>query len=1730
MEKLRKNRKQLRRALTAHCKKICDALNDGSCSDVSISGLLAMLEDKGNRLFLCDEEICKLIPDEEDLEQVFDEAEHYRELFLDTKNKCLAQNSNSHVQIQRSGEEADRNYKLPKLTLCEFDVSARQWLAFWGQYSRIHDDPSLPREDKFQYLLMSLKKGTKARAMVENFPPSADNYDKAVEVLTSRFGREETLIELYTRDLIQLVVNKPKSISDLYDNLNSKLKALSSLGVTSDRYAAMLLPLVESSLPVDLLKVWERSRNENLGSRMSLSVDASKLSDVLDSLIAFLEAEVLMNERVETAQKALVNLDVRSSTRAGQATVGTFLSQVNTNVRCILCSQEHVLQCCKDFLSMSVVERSNLVKRERLCFNCFRSNHAYFSCRDRNRCSRCQMRHSELICDEMKPKSGTEGDPKFKQSPTVSSCIAAVVSRKEVNLRTVCGFVCLGKIKKLVRILLDPGSQRSYIKSDLIESYPHVAVEIISQGVFGGQYHPARPRKIYEIMLSSRDGGFKAPIRVLAEATICPDVEKINDHSILKMLKNRGIELSDCNNDSVSPEIGLLIGQDFEGFFLTGKTEIFSCGIVAVETKLGWAAGGPVSTLNGTNHTVCNLNLNKFWSLDMLGIQDPVQVLTRQEVEDELQQEFDKSVKWTGERYQVKLPWRAGHPPLRDNLAQAVKRLTATSKKLENSGQLLNYNSVFKEWEESRIIEKCGRNEFDHFIPHRPVFKQGKPPRPVYDASKGGSGLNECLATGPNLLRKIPPLLTRFRLGKFGVSADIAKAFLMIEVEPADRKYLKFVWWDDISLKNICYYRFNRVLFGLVCSPFLLNATIHHHLENVSRHLDTANNLKESFYADDCLYSTETVEQLQKFVMEASETLREGGFELRDWVSNFENMRNGKIEHKVVGVPWNLKDDTLGVVMNFPKVIDIQHVTKRLILSVVSKLYDPLGMLAAVTLVPKRLLQEAWINKVPWDAPLPFELSQAFVTWVTQFNGTFCNVPRWLGIESTTKQSLHMFSDASATSYAACVFLRSESVGKVKVNFVISKAKLAPLPRTTMPRLELLGACIGVRLLQNVKEAFPSDIETHCWVDASIVLSWIKFDEPWNTFVGNRVREIRQFTSIEQWRHVPGNMNPSDILSRGSTMADLVKQDWWDGPHWLRRAPEEWPDGAVQLVDDALVERKKTTKTFVVISGGVSILKRFERISSYLRSVRVIAWILRAFGREYFTKQKSGILSTEEVMRAELLLLKMVQGESDLSEISTVKTYLGEDGLLRVAPRNATLCDSLIVLPANHSIIERLVMHEHCMSGHGGVGTTLCKLRERFWIIRGRICVKRVLKNCGKCRRFFAKAGVPPPAPLPDQRVDISAAVFENSAVDLFGPMMLRDGSKRWGVLFTCLVYRAVHLDMVKSLSTECFLMALRRFQARRTKLKFISSDRGTNFVGVQNLINAIDWDQVNDFMSSNRIIWRTHPGMSPWYNGVCERLVRLVKEILVRNVGQAALAEDELYTVLCECERVVNSRPLTYVSNEPDDWEPITPSSFLLEKPNSDINVVDIIENVNYSKRIRYVRRVREQLRDRFKKEYLNFLVFSGENVRERLLNVGDVVLIHSDQQKKVMWPLGRICELYSSKDGGKRVARVKTSTGELIRPLQRLYPLEGVNHVSGKAGVCQDVDKTDFNSDPSLNVSVTDETGACPDIDETALYNETALYDDPSVRSPTASVQCGPIIKTSKGRHVKRPVRLDL
>ena len=661
-----------------------------------------------------------------------------------------------------------------------------------------------------------------------------------------------------------------------------------------------------------------------------------------------------------------------------------------------------------------------------------------------------------------------------------------------------------------------------------------------------------------------------------------------------------GLDLADrCGTDIM--EIDMLIGLDNYWKLVTGKVIYEGEGPIAVQTKLGWVLCGPVPGLV-CQYTSCNIvstqlltvdvyvseesgqslddNVKKFWDLESLGIEQGMP---------DIYADFERQISFRKSRYEVNLPWKETHSTLPTHYELSLKRLTGLLTRLRQSPDILQqYGTVIKDQLKRGIVEvvdeRKPQNNLVHYLPHHPVVREDKSTtklRIVYNASvkSNGLSLNECLYAGPKFGQSIMDILLRFRTHHI---ADIEKAFIMISIAPHDRDVLRFLWIDDIRKERprVTAYRFTRVVFG-VSSPFLLNATIKHRIERY-RDVDpeSVKLFTQFIYVDDVTYGASDDDDTYELYAKSKKVLAEGGFNLRKFVSNSQRLQNrietseecnvingnsmndcrvveedktytkdvlGRTqtsqggEQKILGVRWNfVQDQPVFDLSELSVIVRTVEATKRHIVGIGSKFYDPLGFISPIKIQLKMLFQGLCLSKVGWNEPLTGELLHMLDSLVTSFSSVVITIPRcysWSIGKPSGKHSLFGFCDASSKAYAAVVYMRVETdVGNL-VEFVASKTRVSSAEGKTIPRLELLSALLLANLINSVFTALEHEVNfsvIDCFSDSRVALYWIKgIEKEWKPFVQNCVNEIRKLVKADCWHHCPGKENPADIPLRG---------------------------------------------------------------------------------------------------------------------------------------------------------------------------------------------------------------------------------------------------------------------------------------------------------------------------------------------------------------------------------------------------------------------------------------------------------------------------------------------------------------------------------------------------------------------------------------------------------------------
>lgn len=1430
--------------------------------------------------------------------------------------------------------------------------------------------------------------------------------------------------------------------------------------------------------------------------------------------------------------------------------------------KCHFCQKEHKLVSCKAIEQKPHKERLEFLKSKGLCFGCLLPGHMSKSCQKKLECQKCSLKHPTILHFASKPAEKTEQDQDKtlieNKLPSMDNqicgctragdaeCALAVVPVKVKSLK--------GNHVVQTYAFLDPGSSACFCSEDLMHDLKvtgrktHILLRTM------GQERPVSTNVVTGLEICGLEGDSYVTLpQVFSQKEIpvkkesIPRQKDIDGWPYLKEIRVREIEA----------DIGLLIGTNVPKALEPWKViNSKGNGPYAIKTVLGWVINGPLQkesvAKNEPEWTQVAVNrisvacledvMLRQMKLDFPEAQQAEKV--EMSVEDgRFMDSVSMSVQLVDGHYSIGLPLKEVDVKFPNNRVIAVQRAENLRRKFIRSEEFYqDYVKFMNDMLERGYAEKIPEDEVHNnedegrtwYIPHHGVYHPTKHKiRVVFDcaAKFQGISLNSQLLQGPDLTNSLIGVLLRFRQEPVAFMSDIEGMFHQVRVPAKDTNLLRFLWWPQGNHKQeLEEYRMVVHLFGATSSPSCANFALRRCAENHQERFspEASQTVMRNFYVDDCLKSVESEDKAVALIQEVRALCALGGFKVTKWISNSRTVLASVPEderatgvkdldldkdllpiERALGVQWCVESD----VLKFRVTIQKKVLTRRGLLSMVSSVYDPLGILSPIILPVKGILQELCMRKHGWDDDMPDSLVMQWEHWMAGLHQlSDLEVKRCVkahDLGRATSARLHHFADASEKGYGVCTYLvLKNEKHQAHCAFIMGKARVAPLKTVTIPRLELTAATVAAKMDKMVQAELDMDLEESVfWSDSTTVLRYIRNESArYRTFVANRITAIREQSRVSQWRYVGSSSNPADHASRGCTVEAFLKaSEWLSGPEFLLRPEDAWPDlpdGISQpLVNDLEV---KEAAVFTVVSENTedTVLKFIHHYSSWYRLKRAVAWLVKFKNTlKLLSQRRKEFLSTLEeksldhgrnkrelerkmaevkaslrvsppslhdVWEAELEIVRISQRTAFSNEIAMLeqgKLVSKSSPLYRLSP---VLQDNIVrvggrlnraVMPEeskNPAILAKgmhiapLILREiHEEVGHNGRNHMLSKLRQKFWIPKPHVVIRKILSQCVTCRRLHGAASGQIMADLPKERILPDEPPFTSVGVDYFGPFDIKRGRtslKRYGVIFTCLAVRAVHIEVASSLDTDSCIHALRRFVARRGQVSVIRSDNGTNFVGAERelrqAIQALDKERIEAEMMQKNIRWIFNPPSASHHGGVWERQIRSVRKILNSVVKQQTLDEEGLQTLMCEVEAIINSRPLTRVSDDPNDLEPLTPNHLLLLKTKPLIPPGVFDQKDTYSRRRwRQVQYMAELFWKRWTKEYLPDLQQRQKWLQPRRnVAVNDIVLVIDDSAPRSSWIMGRVIETIADSKGRVRQVQVKTSTNVLLRPITKL------------------------------------------------------------------------------------------
>ncbi|XP_055953025.1 uncharacterized protein LOC129988780 [Argiope bruennichi] len=709
-----------------------------------------------------------------------------------------------------------------------------------------------------------------------------------------------------------------------------------------------------------------------------------------------------------------------------------------------------------------------------------------------------------------------------------------IITPKFTHLQTARVYVIgpTGKTK-VTRCLLDGGSQSSFIHPNLIDflQLEITGSEKLNLQAFEYILTNTETRRKVKFIWSSIWSNSKINIQAF-ESSNTYAFHPSTPQPVSSFAHSQKLKLADPSDSLNDLPIEILIGADFYWTIVHTKSPIrLSATHVLIPTVFGWILSGNrsfttkayssvSSVLNISSETLVrdvDDHVRRFWDLETIGIktmQDKGMTIRNSEILSDFHNLFCK----VDGRRVVKLPWKPEVILSSNNYEIALKQFQILRNKLFTHSDLRDiYTEQMQNYIDNQHVELADNSPCNEsklfYLPHH-IVKKTKEWRIVFDASShtpGHPSLNDALEQGPNLLPEIFATLLRFRLHKFAITSDGRQAFLQLILDEEDRNCTRFLWFrtekdanGKIHLLNeILTYRFSRLPFGLTSSPFLLSATLR---ELANMHSDSyptaAKHLENNIFMDDFVMGVDTAEQATTLYQEMQDLMTQIGLPLAKWSTNSKNLQAiwelmdiiFKCNTQVLEINWNTKEDVFHTDINESVYQFAVPATKRLLLKIVSKLYDPLGLYVPAVVVGKILFQTTWLMGVQWDEILPPDIAASFNRWVSEISSlNKIHIPRWIGISATSHMSIHVFCDASEKAYGAALYICFTELNETKVRLVCSRKRLSPLKKVTLPRLVLLAALLGARLLHYFCKETGLDNQTSTlWSDSTVVLNWMR--------------------------------------------------------------------------------------------------------------------------------------------------------------------------------------------------------------------------------------------------------------------------------------------------------------------------------------------------------------------------------------------------------------------------------------------------------------------------------------------------------------------------------------------------------------------------------------------------------------------------------------------------------------
>ncbi|XP_036347063.1 uncharacterized protein LOC118756404, partial [Rhagoletis pomonella] len=933
--------------------------------------------------------------------------------------KCRAEPPTQPAATSASVSAAIR---LPKMDLPTFSGDSTDWVAFYDAFCSLVDTNTALSDGQKLHYLRSCLKGD-ALSIISGFKICDANYTEAWDLLKSRYKVMRVIVEAHLRaiaDVRKASGDTADAIKGVLDAIQQHIRELKALGRPVDFWDDWLVHNTVNKLAFETRKQWE----------LSLISDEPP---TFEQLTMFLEIRCRSLAMITAPAPQATTIKPTTYKYAAKSTKVFHAIPEQNPARCTYCNAAHKIYSCDKFRSLDFTAKSKFIKESKACLNCLSPGHYKERCNSSAACRICHQRHHTLLHSNTHSPAATSAhvvdaiaaasnpasvsNHATGSSATalavnsaashVSSCLSAGSIPLPATQKSVILSTALVKIRdcaghwQTARLLFDTGSHASFVTEACVQrlGLTRSSSSVFVTGICSSQGGRCRGETLLTLSSNCSDKCYDITALILPKITNDLPTQTL---SVSSWPHIQGLFLADPNFAKPG-RIDVLVGMDVMDQLICVELRKGPSGTpMAQKTVFGWTLFGNVDSLGSPTPSLqslhCDVQLDRalarLWELE-----DSPQKQHLTHEENFCENHFNSThQRMPDGRFVVELPLKP-NTVLGESRNFAIRNLLCIERRLASNSDLrLRYDEFMRELIDMGHMEEVFETTSEvYYMPHHPVIKESSVTtklRVVFNASAKtttGNSLNDALFVGPQLQQDLYSILLRFRTHRYAVTADVAKMYRQVCVSSKHVDLQRIVWRPDPS-SPIRDYRMLRVTYGVAAASHLavkaLQQTAKCTTNGCKKAVDAILN---DFYMDDLLTGASCKSQLRLLQQNVSEILQEGGFELRKWASNCAELKeiisksSQTISHYIVdgkdvhalGLIWNIEGDyfTFAVDLKEPPAI----LTKRAFLSDASILFDPLGLLAPVTICSKMWFQDIWRAEVGWDDLIPDTIANLWV-------------------------------------------------------------------------------------------------------------------------------------------------------------------------------------------------------------------------------------------------------------------------------------------------------------------------------------------------------------------------------------------------------------------------------------------------------------------------------------------------------------------------------------------------------------------------------------------------------------------------------------------------------------------------------------------------------------------------------------------------------------------------------